>query len=476
MKGSKSPRELVLAIDIGTSSTRTALFDLQGRRLLESTAQQAYRLLTTPEGSAELDPLVLKRTVQSCLRETLKHAAGAKVLAVGGSCFWHSMIGVNERNEPLTRIITWADSRCREEAARLRGELSEKKIHARTGCMLRASFWPARLAWWHRTQPKQKIARWMSPAEWLYAELIGESACSFAMASGTGLFNPATLEWDAEMLGVAGISACQLNAVSDAPLSGAKSSFAALREAQWFPAIGDGAASNLGSGAVEDGLAALNVGTSAALRIMRRRGPVRAPFGLFCYRVDEQRFLVGGAVSNAGNLRAWCLRELRLEAAAVEKQLAKRSQPQSGLIVLPFWSAERAPTWNEEQPGVILGITHDTTAVDLLQAITEASYYRIARIAELLWKTEGGGPRVIVSGGIQKSRNALQRLTNVLNTPLYASDEPEASLRGAAVFVLEKLGRVPQALPLKKPLIPVAEIAKSYALEIERQKNWEARL
>src|SRR6266478_4856016 len=88
--------------------------------------------------------------------------------------------------------------------------------------------------------------------------------------------------------------------------------FPELREALWFPAIGDGAASNLGSGATKTGLAALNCGTSAAIRLVSRVPQARAPFGLFDYRVDAERALIGGAVSNAGNLRAWCLRELNL--------------------------------------------------------------------------------------------------------------------------------------------------------------------
>ena len=88
--------------------------------------------------------------------------------------------------------------------------------------------------------------------------------------------------------------------------------FPELRGVPWFPALGDGAASNLGCGATKPGVVAINVGTSAAVRAVRESGPARTPFGLFCYRVDSKRQLIGGASSNAGNLRAWCLRELRL--------------------------------------------------------------------------------------------------------------------------------------------------------------------
>jgi gluconokinase len=141
---------LVLVFDIGTSSLRTALFTSAGERLLETTAQAAYPLHTTADSGAEASPSILKSTAENCLRKTLgvyAHTASlrdAPIIAVGGGCFWHSLVGVDENNGPLTPIITWADSRCR--GARLRQEMSERDVHERTG-MLRTSFWPAKLLW-----------------------------------------------------------------------------------------------------------------------------------------------------------------------------------------------------------------------------------------------------------------------------------------------------------------------------------------
>ncbi len=209
------------------------------------------------------------------------------------------------------------------------------------------------------------------------------------MASGTGLLNARTLAWEGALLDRCRLTPGHLNDLSEAPVAcSRRRAFPALAAARWYPALGDGAARNLGSGATVPGLDAINVGTSAALRVMRA-GPVRAfPFGLFCYRVDAERHLIGGAVSNAGNLRAWCIRELRLDDAQVEPQLAARPLPRHGLTVLPFWSAERAPTWDEDRRGRIDGLTFSTTALDILQALTEASYYRIALIADLIVKQE----------------------------------------------------------------------------------------
>jgi gluconokinase len=298
------------------------------------------------------------------------------------------------------------------------------------------------------------------------------------MASGTGLLDGRTLRWHTPLLKRCGIDAGRLNPISNEPgkIPPARArQFPELAGVPWYPAIGDGVASNLGSGAIRPGVAAINVGTSAALRVVvaakpPAHGPL-APFGLFCYRVDNRRRLLGGAVSNAGNLHAWARRELNLPAdpLALEKLLAARQTPAENLTLLPFWIAERAPTWPEGVPSVITGITQGTTALDLLQALHEATYHRLAQIAEAVEKAAGRKLAFIVSGGIHHSPEAMQRLANVLGRTLYASSEPEASLRGAACFALGQLGVEPSAPKLGAAIRPHAATSRAYAKARQQQ-------
>ena len=475
---------LILAIDIGTSSLRTALFDARARRLLPTTAQEAYSLRVTTDGGAELSPQTLRRTLFRCLAQTLRSYRSDRtlrlrpIIAAGTSCFWHSLLGADENGRALTPIYTWADSRCHEDATRLRAEFSERAIHARTGCMLRSSYWPAKLLWLRRTQPKifTRVAHWMSPAEWLQRELCGEARCSYAMASGTGLFNAATLRWDAGLLKRCHIAPRKLNPLSEEPvriLSNLGRKFPELREALWFPAIGDGAASNLGSGATKPGMAALNCGTSAAIRLVSRIQRMRVPFGLFGYRVDAKRPLIGGAVSNAGNLRVWCLRQLNLPGnpRELERALAARPVPSHGLTVLPFWVSERSPTWPEDLHGTIVGLKNSSSALDILQATREAVFQRLAQIAELLPIR-----KFVISGGIQKSPADMQRLADVLGRKLVVCSEPEASLRGAAVFALEKLGVTAPPPPAGRVIHPRSQYTRQYVATRQRQRRLEELL
>jgi len=483
-------RGLVLAIDIGTSSSRSALHDRRGERLPDSTAQSAYPLQTGADGRAELRPADLRRAFLKIVGSTLAaRSTNRPLVGIGVSCFWHSMIGLDAVGRPLTPIYTWADSRCRSDAAALRKGSGERALHRRTGCMARASFWPARLLWLRRTDPAlfRRVIRWVSPAEWLQEEVCGASSASLSMASGTGLLDARTLRWDLPLLARCGLIPARLNPLSDASTPVAKGELVRrhpeLRGVPWFPALGDGAASNLGSGATVSGTAAINVGTSAALRVVidqaaspgARKNP--APYGLFGYRIDRRRRLIGGAASNAGNLRAWALRELALPSeAALEKALEARVLPVPGLTMLPFWIAERAPTWPEEMPSAIVGVTQATTALDLLQTLMEGTYHRLGMIADAVEKSLGRHLIYIVSGGISHSPASLQRLADVLGRPVRAAIEPEASLRGAAIFALERLGSVPALPRVGKVIRPRPAACRAHAVVRLRQQQLETHL
>ena len=471
---------LILALDLGTSSIRAALFTSNGSRILESTSQRKSPLHTKADGTSVMRPAALLKAVRDCIAQTLEYAKAHRQLrskpidAVGVSCFWHSILGVDHKGSPVTEVITWADSRCRNDAAQLRSIFSERVIHGRTGCMLRSSFWPAKLSWLRGTEPStfRKVHRWMSPAEWVQLQLAGSANCAIGMATGTGIFNPSTMTWDPELLDFLKLKSTHFLQVCDTPArlsDSPRPKYPELSKALWFPAIGDGAASNLGSGCTEPGMAAINVGTSAALRVMRSGRTAKAPFGLFCYRVDSARYLVGGAVSNAGNLRAWGVSNLQTGSQnSLEKEMSRRLSPSHGLTVLPFWTTERAPSWNEDLNGAIFGITQATSGIDLLQAITEGTYHRLALIAEMLSEKTGSIKKFTVSGGIQSSKSAMQRLANVMDSAVYPNPEAEASIRGAAVFAIEKLGLPIAPLKNSRAIRPQKRAATDYRKEREK--------
>jgi gluconokinase len=474
------PEALILAVDIGSSSTRSALFDLKGDLLAGTDARREYAVQYTPDGGAELSPLVLRRAARVCLRETLRAHRSSRlckipIVGVGGSAFWHSLLGLDGKDRPLTPVFTWADSRCAADAAQLREEFDERKIHAQTGCMLRASFWPAKLRWLRRTNRQlfRRVARWVSPADWIFEEIFDASGSSHSMASATGLYDARTQNWHTALAEACEVDLKKPGALVEVSLRSATSP-RGMPDATVFSAIGDGAAGNLGCGADRAGRIAINVGTSAAVRMMESARGRSAPFGLSRYAVDRERMVVGGAVSNAGNLRRWCSRELRIEREP-EKALHRKSAADDALTVLPFWVGERAPTWPENLRGTIVGLTQSTDAAQIFRATTCAVYYRLAEILDRIETRSGRGKEIIVSGGILRSRASLELLADALGRDICISSQPEASLRGAAVYVLEKLGYDP-AVPKAKLVRHDHRLAQKHRLRRERQAVLEKLL
>lgn len=476
-RAAPSPEGLVLAMDIGTSSLRTALFSLDGARLAETTSQQTYSLRTDVHGAAELSPVHLVKAAIQALAITLQRQnsnsrlRAVPVLGWGISCFWHSLAGADERYAPLTPVYTWGDSRCSSDAAKLRVEFSEKTVHARTGCMLRSSYWPAKFAWLRRTQPAlfRRVKHWLSPADLVCARLCGKPLESFSVASGTGLLDLRRNRWYAPLAEHLRFDPEPVSTTGTADPLRLSGSFArrfpALRDTPLFPAIGDGAASNLGSGAVYPGVAAINYGTSAAARVLHS-GPYKpVPFGLFCYGLEPGRWLIGGATSNAGNAHHWAsgIFQGGDDARSLEAEYRKHQRPDASLIALASLHAERAPSWREEVPGVIFGLRQSHTAFDVQRAFDEATFLRLAQIVEPLERATGVKKlKFIVSGGLSASRPAVQRLTDALNRACSLSGEPEASLRGAAAYALEKLGRKVPSPSNSQSIRPRAAMAKNY--------------
>ena len=484
----RPPEFLVLAMDIGSSSVRAALFDHTGSMITATLSQRRYSIRYTPDGGAELSPTVVRRAASGCVAETLQFQRESRALravpmrALSGCSLWHSLLGLDRRGQPVTPVFSWADARSQPDAAQLRLEFSERDIQLRTGCMLRASFWPTKLRWLRRTNPTcfKRVAHWVSPAVWISRELFGIGTTSHSMASGTGLYNLQSRSWDHELCDAVGVSADRLGAIEDV-ITATGTSCAYLRGAMIFSGIGDGAASNLGSGADRDHRIAINIGTSAAVRTIESQqsaASTELPFGLFRYVVDAKRTLLGGAVSNAGNLRQWALRELKLtDKAAAEKALARRSSTAGAITVLPFWVAERAPTWPEELHGLIAGLTQTTTAADVYRAMTASTYYRLADILDEIERALGTtAGDIIASGGVLHSPASVKLLANCLGRDIRISRQMESSLRGAAVLAIDQLGGTHASTPAGRLVRHQPEGAEGHLARRERQRALERLL
>jgi gluconokinase len=333
----------------------------------------------------------------------------------------------------------------------LRDRLDGHAVHQRTGCILHPSYLPAKILWLHRDNPRLagQAGAYVSFAQYCTLNWLGSAATSVSMASGTGLFNHESCGWDEELTSALSVEAAALGEFVDDPelLPPVTTEYAArwpvLAGVRWRAPIGDGAASNVGSGCVTGDLLALMVGTSGALRrcSVDEAGSDAVPNGLWRYRLDRKHALTGGALSDGGNVYEWLTETFRLpDEATVEQELATRDPGQHGLVVLPFWSGERSLGWVGDATAMVAGLKHHTTPLDIFQAALEAITYRFAALYDALKR---GGETIVASGGgLRESPAWLQMMADVFGQPLIASSASEASLRGSALVALRDAGAI----------------------------------
>src|SRR5216117_126621 len=189
---------MILALDVGTSSARAALYDESGVPVPRRLHRVAYEPTITADGGVEHDPNVVLAAVATCLDAVLTGPGLPDVAGVGVATFWHGLLGFDATGHAVTPIYMWADTRSAREATLLAGALDEAGLHARTGCYIHTSYWPAKLRWLARERPAelQRVTRWGSIGEHLEHAFFGEAATSVSIASATGLFDHARLHWD----------------------------------------------------------------------------------------------------------------------------------------------------------------------------------------------------------------------------------------------------------------------------------------
>jgi gluconokinase len=432
----------VLALDVGTSSVRAHVFG-------PAAAERGQPARHDYPG--ETDPAKLLRFVRRAIRE----AGGARdVDAVGASCFGHSLLALDRAGEPLTPVLGWRDTRSADAADRLARELDPAAVHRRTGCFVHSSFWPAKLAWLAEEQPRLfRRARFASFADYLYAKLLKQEVpASLSLASGTGLLDLRTRTWDEELLSVLGIGPERLPTISDEPVG------------WWYPALIDGGCSNVGVGCTTRTQAALMIGTSAALRTVHEATGAEPRTGLFLYLLDARRVVEGGALSDGGNLHRWLTKTLK----DAKGSLADRDPGSHGLTFLTLLGGERSPGWHRHAVGAIHGLTLDTTPLDLRQAALEGVAFRFADILDLMPEVE---ELVATGGALSRDRAWVQIIADALARPVTLSRVKEASLRGAAVLTLERIGETPRDAPLGRVYEPRPDHAEAYRAARERQRE-----
>lgn len=473
----------LLALDIGTSSVRAAIYDGQGSRIEKSFVKNERSLDATEDGGAEIDAAEAFSQVVEAIEDVFAKVPGlsGKIDYVAASCFWHSLVGVDEKGKAVTPVYGWADTRSAKYVEVLQKNFNEATTQNRIGARFHSSYWTAKILWLKNEKPKvfARVKTWLSFSDFLALKLFGEAVTSVSMASGTGIFDIKKCVWDKKLLSFLGIAEKHLPrlAADDETFKLNKTfenRWEKLKDAKWFLAIGDGAANNLGANCTTAERAALMIGTSGAMRVCFAGEPPKTlPNGLWCYRVDRKNIIVGGALSDGGGLYGWLKENFRLteDDDKTEKEIAQRPADGHGLTFLPFLAGERSTGYHADARGAVLGLRSATDFIDIVQSALESVAYRFAEIYDQLNRVCNIKEIVASGGALRESPLWTQIISDVLNQKMTLPDTREASSQGAVNHALEIISK--KANIKKEKQVSFKPQAENHKIYKEARKRHE---
>lgn len=442
---------MFIAVDIGTTNVKAVVFDERGELLFS--AEAANQTLAPQEGWSEQVPEQVFENVCTAVRTAAaflsQNRAPSPIQGIAFSAAMHGLLALDAQGRPLGNFMLWSDVRAQAEARELLQNGMGQRLYQKTGVPIHPMSPLLKLIWLRKNTPTvfQQAHKFLGIKEYVWYRLTGQFESDFSCASATGLMDLLGMHWDEEALSLAGITSNQLPALvspyKKTPFldnSGDKSMGLPLESIPLIIGASDGALANLGSGATQPGQLALTIGTSAAVRMMTITPILDAQMRTFCYRLDETRFIVGGASNNGSNALEWLrTRVFRspLDPEAFANQAIEVPLGAEGLQFLPYLHGERAPLWDASAKASFIGLTAQHGQAHFVRAAMEGVLFNLKSIVDVL-EEKIPVQSIHISGGFTRNSLWVSMLAEIFKNDIAVdSHGADASARGAFM-----LGRV----------------------------------
>ena len=472
-----------IGVDIGTSGTKAIAFSITGKVIAD--AHISYSPLITKPGFHELDPETLLQAVTTSLIKVLQKIKSTEGLAgVSFSCAMHSLIVMDKNDLPLTNAITWADTRSKNIAAKIKNTSAGNSIYKNTGTPIHSMSPLCKIIWLKENEPEifANAKKFIGIKEYIWFHFFGKYEIDYSLASATGLFDINNFIWFDESLEMANINATHLSIPKPATYfetvinKKIQTQFNLTDHIPFVIGASDGCLANLGSNAVMQGDASLTIGTSGALRMISAKPKHDEKQCIFNYILTENLYVSGGAVNNGAVVLQWFVENFINKNSATKKNFSEIieetktiSAGADGLLFLPYLLGERAPIWNEDARGVFFGINAKHTEQHFTRAVMEGISFSLLQVCASLEETIGGINNIYVSGGFTQSACWLQLIADMFNKKILITNNADASAIGAAFIGFLATGLIKDLDEVKKIIV----INKTFEPDINQHKIYQ---
>jgi glycerol kinase len=483
-----SRQQYILALDQGTTSSRSILFDVEGNAV--ATSQKEFSQIFPQPGWVEHDPLEIWDSQIYTANEVLKKQgiSAWQVAAIGitnqreTTIVWDKKTG-----QPIHNAIVWQDRRTAPFCEELKKKGHEKYISDNTGLVADAYFSASKLKWIldnvknARKRAESGELLFGTVDTWLLWKLTGGMihATDYSNASRTMLFNIKKRQWDSKLLALFNVPRIMLPEVMDSSkFFGLTDPF--LFEGRQIPVsgiAGDQQAALFGQACFHAGMAKNTYGTGCFLLMNTGEKFVKSKHGLITTIAwslqGKVEYALEGSVFIAGAAIQWLRDGLKWIDSAPESEYYARSVDDSGgVVVVPAFAGLGAPYWDMYARGAIFGLTRGTTKAHIIRATLESLAYQTRDVLNAMEKDAGVKLKSLrVDGGASSNDFLLQFQSDVLGTPVERPKNTETTALGAAYlaglsigfFKKAQIARHWQSSANFKPTIKPAEREAKYS-------------
>ena len=470
-----------LALDQGTTSSRAILFDSEAR--IAAVAQEEFPQHFPRSGWVEHDPEDIWQSTLATAREAIARAGidAGGIAAIGianqreTTVLWERATG-----RPVHRAIVWQDRRTAEACAGLRGAGLEPQVRERTGLLLDPYFSATKIGWildaveGAREAAERGELAFGTIDSFLLWRLTGGRvhATDATNASRTLLCDLRTGDWCDEMLDAFRVPRALLPEIRDCSTGYGTTDPALLGAAIPISGIaGDQQAAAIGQACFHPGMIKATYGTGGFALLHTGSEPVQSKNRLLatiaCQLDGRRSYALEGSIFTAGAAVQWLRDGLGiLDSAAESGPLAAEADPGQQVYLVPAFTGLGAPHWDADCRGALYGLTRATSPRELARAALESVCYQTRDLLEAMRGDWPGGDDFVlrVDGGMVASDWTLQRLADLLDTPIDRPAILETTALGAAYLA-----------GLHAGLYPAPEVfASSWTLERRFTPNLEA--
>lgn len=435
----------LLGIDLGTSSVKTILMDIDGN--IVSIGQVEYSFDIPTEGWAEQDVQVWWEATVCSIQMALKASTveSSQIAGIGFSGQMHGLVALDRNHKPLRKAIIWCDHRTKDQVERITRTIGTENLGRIIHSPVATGFLLPSLLWMKENEPDlyERTGTVLLPKDYIRFRLTGEISTDVTDAAGTAAFDCSSATWSAEIL-----DALRLDKKFFPPVhvpdsyAGSIHSEAARETGlaagtKVYHGGADQAMQALGNGIIEPGIVSLNIGTGGQIFMPLASSVYDPKLRSHCFNfVTPGSWYFMGAVLSAGLSLKWTKSVIAPgeEYRLLDEQVARVPCGSEGLVFLPYLSGERTPHMNPDARALFFGLTLNHGRYHMLRAVMEGVVFGLRDCRTILTDDLRQECRLIVaSGGGARSSVWLQMQADIMDSDIFTSTMKEQAAVGAAI-------------------------------------------